>query len=246
MAFGVRSVPIRAVAAGRRPRDIAVARSSTCFLPLAIPDCHVTDLGEGDNPAPMQFTFSPSPSDNLAWGRPGANPSASWIRDQLEDRCAGGLIEIGETLEVNEGLHATALHTTADILNDLASVSPDPWLPAVPLPPRDGTQANLASNSEVWNSEWGNTIQGPVALVDAGSCDNLSFGNAGSLPITGIAWGAVYDVSNPSQAVAQGHPTHNVWIQLDVVTTYPTWGQADDEALGNVMGVGDPRLEVVE
>jgi hypothetical protein len=182
------------------------------------------------------MTFSPTPSDNIAWGNPAANPNTAWIRSQLQGACSSGTITVGQPMYVNEGSHTSALHEIRDILNNTTAVSPDPW--PVPLlggtPPRDGTSANLPGDSDVNVVSYGNVIAGPVALVDAGACGSPSF--TGTVPITGITWAYIYDVESSGG-------DKNIWVQLDFVNEYEVFGPVDPSATGlNVLGQSDPML----
>jgi hypothetical protein len=102
------------------------------------------------------------------------------------------------------------------------------------MPARGGPFANTAAISEVTNANWSHTLEGPVALVDAGSsCASVSF--TGSLPMTGVAWAAIYDVSDNGS-------DKNIWVQLDVVNEHDIYGTFDESATGNVLAPGDPTL----
>ncbi|HHO53188.1 MAG TPA: hypothetical protein ENK18_20510, partial [Deltaproteobacteria bacterium] len=192
VAFGVQSVPISASSVGRRIEGAGPAHTSSCYLPLAVPVCHVDGLAEGVNPAPFRFTFGSSGA-SVAWGRPGSSPTSRWIEDQLEGRCDDDVLEVGQRMYVDRTDQDGATRKLKNILNNTKQIAPDPWLSSCSRPDRDGERANEREASDVWSSQWGNTIQGPVALIDAGSCDGLSL--AGSYEIVGLTWGAIYDVN---------------------------------------------------
>jgi hypothetical protein len=147
---------------------------------------------------------------------------------------------VNDPIYVNEGSHTTALQTIRDVLNDAAAIPPTRWDASlyVPIPPRDGTPdtANAyPGGSAVLGPNWENVLEGPVALVDAGSdCSNVSF--TGSLPMTGVAWAVIYDVKS------SGSPK-NIYVQLDLVNEHEIWGETDPDAVGtNVLGTGAPQM----
>jgi len=233
VAFGAVGYTVQARSMAFRPLNAGPAGDSDCFLPLAIPDCHLASAPLGANPPPMKFTFSPTPTDAIAWGSPAGNPNSAWIQSQLLDPCASGNVEVGDPIFVNEGVHDSALQTVRDIIN---GSSTDTWDPVYgPAPLRDGITGNDPLNSEV--TRWGFVLEGPVALVDAGAdCSAVSF--VGSLPTTGIGWAVVYDVMS-----AGGDK--NLWIQIDTVGQHSVQGGVDEAATGlNVLGKGDPILEL--
>ncbi|MBX2797372.1 MAG: Tad domain-containing protein [Myxococcales bacterium] len=242
VSFGLSEVDAEASSIARRPAGGGSLASTQCYLPLAIPDCVLDDVTAGSQPAPMKFTFTPTPSDNVAWGRPDGQPNTNWIRNQLEDGCSDEPIVVGEWMDPSEGAHNDALHTVRDILNNTESTSPDPWIDAAPMPARDGVSANVPTDSEIWAPNFGNVIQGPVALVDAGDCGSTSFKQ--DLKITGISWGAIYDVQSKGGGGRNGSQK-NLWLQLDVLTDYSSWGETTEEGVGNVTGRGTPQLEMM-
>lgn len=238
VAFGAVGYNLDAKAMAIRPIDEGTAGSAECFLPLAVPDCHLAGLLPGTNPPPLQFTFNPTPTDSIAWGNPDANPNSAWIDSQLRDPCTGDGVEIGDGVQVNEGVHNSALQTVADLINgNIAGPTAGPWPAAYgPIPPRDGIVANLPADSAVTGPRWGNVVEGAVALVDGGiDCAAVSF--TGALPTTGIGWATIYDVMD-----AGGNK--NLWIQIDVVNPHSVWGKVDPAGTGlNVLATGEPTLE---
>ncbi|MCB9688611.1 MAG: hypothetical protein H6735_26470 [Alphaproteobacteria bacterium] len=239
VAFGQASYGVTSRAMAVRSWSGHKAGSSECFLPFAIPDCHVANTPPGTNPPPMKFTFSPTPTDSVAWGDPDANPNSNDVRSQLLGQCSHDTIEIGDPMYVNEGSHTTALQTISDILNNSAAITPTAWDTSLygPKPLRDSIHANLITKSDVSIGNWGNTLQGVVALVDGGSdCSAVSF--TGSLTITGFAWGVVYDVKKTGS-------DKNVWMQLDLINDHEIWGEPDDSASGTTTIATDPPAMVV-
>jgi hypothetical protein len=236
IAFGKTGYTIKAKGTAIRPVGSGAAASTKCFLPIAVPDCWVAGLAPGTNPPPFKFELSPSPTDDIAWGDPDGNPSTDDVRDQFLGACDHSEIAVDDPIYVNEGIHDSALQTVTGILNDMAAVAPTTWDTTLygQVPARDGTHANNRQVSEVLQRYWGNTIEGPVALVNAGSdCNNVSF--TGSLSMTGVAWATLYDVS-------WNQVEKNVWIQLDTVNEHDIWGTVDKTKTGNVLAYGEPTL----
>jgi hypothetical protein len=224
-------------------------------------------LAPGTNPAPFTFTFSPSPTDAVAWADPSGNPNANDTRAQLEGQCHHGTVSIDDPLYVNEGVKATALHSIRDILNGSGAVAPTVWNTEMygPMPeqgciggtnaPQDRTSSSAkggngngnggggggsscsASNSDVSGSSYGNVLEGPIFLVDAGDdCGAVSFTH--TKDVTGIAWGVVYDVQ------ASGG-TKFVSILIDVSSPHLSWGEAADADATdptNILVPSDPEM----
>lgn len=236
LAFNTPSFTESGAALAVRPSGQAT--SVNCWLPLAIPDCHVAGLPAETNPPPMEFRFNPSTGDSVAWGDPTGNPSAEGVRDQLSGQCNGGDLDLGDPMYVDEGLKESALLRVMAIMNGLHAVTPSRWPTEElgPIPVQDGVDANLPfPDSAVMTSKYGNVIQGPVALVDAGAdCDNVSF--TGALTISGFSWAVLYDLRGPSSP-------QNIWVQLDFAHEHETEGDiGDGEGLGNVQAKGAPTL----
>jgi hypothetical protein len=184
VAFGIASYTVQARSMAVRDYAGGVATSTECFLPLAVPDCWVANTPVGTNPPPFKFTFQPDPSDSIGWGSPTGNPSASYVRDQLEGSCDNSEpIEVGDPIYVANGADVTALHAIRDILNNTGAVAPSTWdsdLYGAKPPQDDGehTANNPFPDSDVKPPGWtaGNTIEGPIALIDAGTnCADVSF-----------------------------------------------------------------------
>ncbi|MCA9495189.1 MAG: hypothetical protein KC621_34915 [Myxococcales bacterium] len=239
VAFGQASYGVNSRAMAVRSWSGKKAGSSQCFLPFAIPDCHLAGTAPGTNPDPFKFTFSPTPTDSIAWGDPDANPNSADIKSQLSGQCSHEEIELGDPMYVNEGSHTTALQLIGDVLNNSTALVPTTWDTTLygAMPARDGVHANLPAKSDVTVANWGNTLQGVVALVDGGTdCSAVSF--TGSLTITGFAWGVVYDVQDSGS-------DKNVWMQLDLINEHEIWGDADDSGTGPTVIAADPPAMVV-
>lgn len=245
VAFGRETFKVQASSLAFRPFSGGPLGSTPCFLPIAIPDCHLDGLGEGQNPDPFKFTFSSTPEDAVAWGLPGANPSASAIGDQISGQCDGEEVAVGDPLFVTEGVQGSSLGAIRDILqgSHRTDVANTPWptdlLGAAPNPDPAGETANSASDTALrpGNAPRSTTVAGPVMFVDAGpDCNAVSF--TGSLPITGFSWAYIYDVKTNASGDNQ-----NVFLQIDTVNDYDVFGDTDPDAVGpNVRGLGDPQL----
>jgi Flp pilus assembly protein TadG len=271
LAFGKQGYTITRRSMAERRMGSEPAASSPCYLPFAIPSCHLAGLAAGTNPAPFTFTFNPSPTDSVSWGMPGKNPNSNDIRDQLEGSCDGDVLEMDDDIHVNEGVHNSALKALADILNNQGAANPEEWdetlygtMPSQPgatigtnsvgftLMANGNGNGNGGNNgggnssggssssgssksSGIGTSNWGNTLQGPIPLVDAGDdCSNVSF--SGSFKVVGIAWGVIYDVQD------QGSDKY-VSMQLDVVNEHDIWGDKATSSVGtNVMVPSEPMF----
>jgi hypothetical protein len=220
------------------------AGAMDCLLPFAIPDCEFYDWQGGGmetNPSPMEFRMGNANVDNIGWGSPFATPNGSSIEDALDGTgCHDGtMVEIEEELYLNNGQVNSATKYLGDLLNGTGNVAPTNWpidmIGGMPL--RGGDFANPATGkgaSDVSQANWGNVLQGPVALIEADNC-NQNFQFNGTAEITGFAYAYVYDVKS------KGNPK-NLYIQLDFVNEYDIGGDADPDAVGNVVGFGPPLL----
>lgn len=238
VAFGQVGYTVSARAMAQRPWAAGKAKTSNCFLPIAVPDCWLNGVPMGTNPPPFQWTWSPSPSDQIGWADPDNNPNTSEIARQFNGQCANGEIEVGQPIEVANGQNNSILDLIGDILNDSTPVEPEAWDSALlgPVPGRAAPTGNAPAQSDVHAPYWGNTIQGPVALIDNGSsCTGMGF--TGSKTMTGIAWAVIYDVKSG------GSGGKNIFVQLDLKTPREIFGEVDDDVKGvNVFGTGDPAL----
>jgi hypothetical protein len=238
VAFGAVGYTVRARSMAFRPVAAGVASAANCFLPLAIPDCHLASAPLGANPPPMKFTFAPSTTDSIAWGNPTANPNSSWIIDQFQDSCSSAPIEVGDPVHVNEGVHNTGISYAAGMINGTNPSEGTLWDPLYgALPPQDGVSANTLLDTAIAPARYGHTVEGAVALVNGGAdCAAVSF--TADMPTTGIGWAVIYDVKD-----AAGN--QNFWIQLDVVGEHEIWGEVDETGTAtglNVLATGDPIL----
>lgn len=158
LAFGRNHMGVNAVATAVAPPPTGAGRVN-CFLPIAIPDCLLTDNG----PAGLQdltLRFSPAGTDNAGWANPNGPVSASYIRDQLGACDHSGEAEVGEPVSLQSGVVASALSELVTAVEGSAtSWNPDLW---GPLPSRD-------PHSGIASARYGNTLEGVVFLFDGGA-----------------------------------------------------------------------------
>ena len=220
------------------------AGSMDCLLPFAIPECEFMEWQAGSmatNPPPFKFMMSNANSDNIGWGNPFATPNATSIKDAIDGTgCHDGtMVELEDDLYLGNGEVNSATKYLGDLLNGTGNVSPTEWPVNLigGMPVRGGAFANPATGkgaSDVAQANWGNVLQGPVALIDANNCTaNYQFN--GTAEITGFAYAYVYDVKT------KGNPK-NIFIQLDFINEYDIGGEADPDAVGNVVGFGPPLM----
>jgi hypothetical protein len=228
IAFGIHSYSLEASAMGQRLWDTYPAASSNCYLPFAIPDCNLANTPVGSNPPPIKFNFTSN--STLAWAAPAANPSASWTKNHLLNQCSDTPLGVGATLQGSTGELASALSTSADILNNLTVIQPTTWDTA-----SYGTQPARNPASSVFAARWSNVYEGPVAMIDAGTncaAPNLS----GTKTITGVAWGVLYDVTSTGNDKA-------LYFQLDLKKRHDIWAKPDSTSRSrNVYAPGPPPL----
>jgi hypothetical protein len=244
VAFGIASYALSARAMAVRAHDNDKAISTECFLPLAVPDCKVASTPVGENPPPFKFTFSPTPSDSIAWASPSdvSSTSKPYLEGQLRGACDSYEIRVEDEINTNQGVVADALHTVKAILNEADSLAtPTSWDSDLygDIPPRDGGDytANVAwpAGSDVKTLNWENVIEGPIALVDAGTdCTAVDFTD--SMEVTGIGWAVIYDVKD------SGTGGKNIYVQLDLINEHEVWGDVGEGTGPNVFGPQPPTL----
>lgn len=243
-AFGA-SMTYSVDALAQRPWAYGNAGSVDCYIPLAIPDCNLSGLSEGEFPDPLQLFFAPSPADNVAWGLGSGSPNDNDMRAQFNGQCDGGSLITGDPIYVDEGVHNSVTQEIGRIINGQGEAAPDEWPANIPGYTEPPTERQWRSN--VRSNRYGYVIQGPVALVDAGNAacspggGNTSF--TGSMDITGFTWAVVYDAKHSGAPGDEDDGKQNVWIQLDPVNEYEVWGDFDPNATGgNVLGLGHAQL----
>ena len=214
--------------------DASPASAVECFLPIAIPSCSV-DFSNGRMPEPMRVQFkAKGGKPNIGWAHP-KKANANNIKKQLLDGCSYGEIAAdGEsTIHLNQGIQSSNLSLTADILNGWRGDS-EPWpyefFPEGP-PWRFEPTAFHWWDSRIYFWRWGETMQGPVAIVDAGgkpgSCKGMKK-LKGNMKIEGFTWGFIYDVRTWGGSKEKGF-----MVQLDPVNPHEIGTRAGG-TLGNV------------
>lgn len=250
-----RSLTVAAEAGAHRPVGGVLAETN-CFLPIAVPECYFD--GTSQTVLRMEFTGEGSTSSGrgrggsttavdpslpisyIGWADP-ENANANNVKIQMGDTCSAEVpLRIGDWIDTNNGMIASAQSVLVDNLNNVGTMQPDAWDDATwgAVPDRDGLLANAPADSGVKDATWGNVVQGPVALVDA-ACDGTArFGQ--DMQIVGFAWGALYD----AKETASGGSKQNVFMLLDSADNvdYQVFGPSDPDAIGNVMGVMPPQL----
>lgn len=233
------------------------ARRVECYLPFAMPDCYFTEfLDSGTNPPPLMFTFSNNNNDTVGWGLPTINIGASFLNAQLAGQCGGDTLEVEDSLFTDNGVKSSTISFIADIINGNSSVefSEGPSSEEVsnidgmswPIV-RDGVSANIAQDSEISASNWGNAVEGVVALVDFGDdCNNIDFFRQ-DVEITGFVYAYVYDVkSSGGGGGGNGNgrgrnsggssSAANVWLWFDLVNERELGTGYDQDGMGSITG----------
>jgi hypothetical protein len=207
--FGVAQVPIGSRSAARRAGG-APAGSSSCFLPIALPDCILQEAGAED----LTIQLNSDGNDNAAWANPFGPANASSTSDALQGICDRGTVEVGDPIQLNNGVINSALHTLTDVLNGTGNEETAAWddatLGALPAP-MNGSAVN-------GNAYGDHTLQGPIMLFaddGGGACaSNTKFNQ--SKPLTGFVWGVIYDVRSTG-----GAKDKNIRVKLDLTNEYP-------------------------
>jgi len=234
-AFGVSSLSSGAESIAVRPVG-GVAKHVECYLPFAIPSCHFSSLSGDENPPPLSLDLTNL--NTIGWGSPHSTPGTSEIVDQLSDQCSGGTASVyddsdgdseSNNIYIANGQNNAAVRFITDVINErIWNVDPDEWpeeyFPGPYL--RDGSSANLASQSNISARNWGNNIGGVIPIVDASCGENMT----GNVRITGWTYAYIYDTKT------SGAGGKNIWIQFDVVNEYEFgYGNANDGE-GNIAG----------
>lgn len=154
-----------------------------CYLPIAIPSCAVT-AQPGDALSTYTFVAASDRADTGGWGLLGTQASAAAVRTQATQCEAAGEIETGDPVFIQNGVAAATYGTIANAI----STSDTRWDTAAlgPLPPQ-------AVGSMLSGAAYGRTREAPILVFDAPDCTNVRFNQ--SYPLTGLAWGVVFDVA---------------------------------------------------
>jgi len=161
-----------------------------CYLPLAVPDCYLDREGIED----IDMQMVSANDDNVGWARVNDRPNAWYLREQLGGQCDGSRATVHDMVGLENGLVESALSEVRRQV-DISETTWDAerW---GPMPPPMGTLES-DGDSQSTLRQYGQVIEGPIILYQtpSGSCgsDNQF---TGMQPITGFAWGVLYDVDD--------------------------------------------------
>lgn len=215
-AFGhsIESVSGRAVALAAEAR----ADTVDCFLPIAIPSCLIEGAGGPEAAQDIDMVLNPPGADNVGWARPDGNPNASWLKDQIRDCEYAGEVEIGDTVDLGNGVVASAMKELATAIEDSdTSWDGETW---GAMPPQEGKSA-------VSGAMYGNTWEAPALVFDDDSyCGGGGRWN-GSATLSGFVGVSVYDVVTKGKAEEK-----TIKVRVDTTRTHkvgkgsggPSWG----------------------
>lgn len=155
-----------------------------CFIPIAIPLCSLQRYATGTIPS-ITFEFSSAIVDNAGWADLFTNPSASTVRDQLNNCNHSGEATVGDTVYLNNGEVTNGLQNLATAIENSTTRWDSTAL---------GTIPTRMTSSAVRAAYYGHTFEGPVPVFDQGNqdCNDINFVH--SYPIAGFAWGVIFDV----------------------------------------------------
>lgn len=195
LLLGADGIPIRASAIA--VRQAQAAGSVDCYMPLAVPDCALTEHTSEDV-ADFEFKLSPSGIDNAGWSQLSSlgSPNAHDLRSQLSDCRASGDSWTGDNVWLGNGTDTSVLKEIVSQLKAGEDVGSDygthPWDDEV-----YGEMPSQHPNSALGGS-YGNVFEGPVLVFEgtADYCAGHGKWNEHDMPLTGFAWGALYDVND--------------------------------------------------
>lgn len=192
----------RGASTGFRPPPEG-ASAVGCYLPIAIPSCLFDRYSEAQLQS-LTLVLNPAGLDTMGWGRVGAHPNASFIRDQLRDCEQDGIIEVGDEVGLQNGVVNSALSEIASLL----AVSPTTWSPDW------GPQPSRMAGSALSASNYGRTLEGAIIVFDGGPgyCQGSGGSFNGFEPLVGFAWAAIFDVRTSGSASQK-----NVRMKLDTL-----------------------------
>jgi Flp pilus assembly protein TadG len=181
-AFGEEVLAASAVSIAHR--QFTGAGEVECFIPLAVPGCWIEDTGP-DQVNFYDLVLNPVGANNVAWARPEANPNGSWLRNQIWNCEYDGNIDVGTSMELNNGVINSALAALAGEVEASSTVwDESKW---GPLPPQE-------TRSGISPLQYGHTLEGPIAVFENDSyCSSPSAMN-GTEAVSGFVWGAIYEV----------------------------------------------------
>lgn len=202
------------------------AGAVSCYLPLAVPECLITDR-YGADVNDHDLVLNPAGIDNVGWGRVAGSPNASWLRDMFEDCEADGTVSVGDQVGLDNGVKTSVLQAIADEVEDASTYwDSDLW---GPLPAQ-------RSRSGIDSSAYGNTLEGPVLLFS--DPDYCAYGGSftGDETVSGFAWAAIYDVVTTGPVADR-----NIVARLEVLDEY----DLGDEGGGPDYGVTATTVALV-
>jgi hypothetical protein len=165
-----------------------------CFLPLAVPVCVIEDVYGRDGVNMVDLVLNPPGVNNVAWARPDANPSASWLSNQIWNCTYDGSVEVIDSVNLNNGVINSVL---AD-LADKVEASDTTWDTGL-----WGALPAQAARSGIAPALYGHTLEGPIALFDDDSYCTSPHAMNGTEEILGFVWGAVYEVTTNGPAASR-------------------------------------------
>jgi Flp pilus assembly protein TadG len=159
--------------------------SARCYLPVAIPDCYLADTTR------QQYVLRMASAgvDNAGWAEVGGSPSAATVVEQLSDGCSSGTAYVGDTVGLNNGQITSAMHQVDDLIESSSAWWDPAQLGAIPA---------AMPGSTVFKPAYGKIFEGPIIIFTPPSgtvCGSSTQFNQ-SAPISGFAWGVVYDVDS--------------------------------------------------
>ncbi len=203
-AFGEEVLAASAVSIAHR--QFAGAGEVECFIPLGIPGCVIDDVYGFDGINMVDLVLNPPGVNNVAWARPGANPNANWLRDQLWDCEFDGSLAVGDAIDLNNGVINSALKAMADEVEASSTTwNEDLWGPI----PAQHARSGIAK------SKYGNTLEGPVAVYEDDSFCSSPGPMNGTYAVSGFVWGAIYDVATSGPAADR-----TIRMRIDTTGSY--------------------------
>ncbi|TVQ89249.1 MAG: hypothetical protein EA397_15870 [Deltaproteobacteria bacterium] len=173
---------LRAASQSTAVSNISGASKVGCYLPITVPDCYFTD-DQRETFGQQTFYIRDDNNANtgnlrMGWGMANGQ-GASYLSNQIRGQCQGGLASLGDPVQLDNGVKQSVFQTLQQALNS----SDTTWAPEMgPKPP----------------STFPKTLEGPIFVFNGGpgfcGADAGTRPWTGSYPISGIAWGVVYDM----------------------------------------------------
>jgi hypothetical protein len=160
-----------------------------CYLPIAVPDCYLDREGIED----IDMQMVSANEDNVGWARVNDRPNAGYLREQLGGACHGDRASVNDLVGLENGIVESALsEVRRQIEYSDTYWDAEQW---GLQPPPMGSESSGGSESTLHH--YGRVIEGPIILYEtpSGSCGSENQFN-GMHPITGFAWGVLYDVDD--------------------------------------------------